>query len=70
MYMRYSTHMPITQNPVPEHGTVTDYATGEAIRPATAEELKRTEDKLASEDCDAHTGAWTDDDGRQVFVDA
>ena len=75
--MRYSTHMPTTQTPVPdtadqapEHGTVTDYATGEAIRPATAEELKRTEDKLASEDCDAHTGAWTDDDGRQVFVDA
>ena len=69
MYMRYSTHMPITQNPVPEHGTVYDYATGEAIRPATAEELKRTMDKLNSGDTDAYTGTWTDDSGRTVFVD-
>jgi hypothetical protein len=52
------------------HGTVTDYATGEQIRPATAEELARTEDKLASGDSDAYTGAWTDEDGRTVFVDA
>jgi hypothetical protein len=48
---------------------VTDYATGEAIRPATAEELKRTEDKLTSGDTDDYTGTWTDDSGRTVFVD-
>jgi len=52
------------------HGTVTDYTTGDAIRPATAEELARTEAKLASGDSDAYTGAWTDTDGRTVFVDA
>ena len=52
------------------YGTVTDYATGEPIRPATAEELARTEAKLASGDSDAYTGAWADGDGRAVFVDA
>lgn len=50
------------------HGILTDYATGEAIRPATADELARTEAKLASGDSDAYTGAWTDDDGRAVYV--
>ncbi len=49
------------------YGTVTDYATGEAIRPATAEELARTEAKLASDDGDNYTGAWLDD-GRAVYV--
>lgn len=52
------------------YGTVTDYTTGNAIRPATAEELARTEAKLASGDSDAYTGAWVDEDGRTVYVDA
>lgn len=52
------------------HGTVTDYQAGTPIRPATAEELARTEAKLASGDSDAYTGAWTDEDGRVVYVDA
>lgn len=52
------------------YGTLTDYATGEPIRPATADELARTEAKLASGDSDAYTGAWTDTDGRAVYVDA
>jgi hypothetical protein len=50
------------------YGTVTDYVTGEAIRPATREELARTEAKLASGDGDNYTGAWTDADGRAVYV--
>jgi hypothetical protein len=57
-------------NETKTYGTLTDYATGQPIRPATAGELKRTEDKLASGDSDAYTGAWTDEDGRAVFVDA
>jgi hypothetical protein len=52
------------------YGTLTDYATGTAIRPATAEELARTEDKLASGDSDAYTGAFLDEDGRAVYVEA
>ena len=52
------------------HGTLTDYATGTPIRPATAEELARTEAKLASSDSDAYTGAWLDGEGRAVYVDA
>ena len=51
-----------------DYGTLTDYATGEPIRPATAQEWRRTADKLASGDSDAYTGAW-DDDGRSVYVD-
>lgn len=50
------------------HGMLTDYVTGEAIRPATAGELARTEAKLASDDSDAYTGAWADDDDRAVYV--
>jgi hypothetical protein len=68
--------MPTTQTPVPdpadqapEHGSVIDYVTRAVIRPATAEDLKRTEDKLNSGDTDAYTGTWTDDSGRTVFVD-
>jgi hypothetical protein len=52
------------------YGTVTDYTTGAALRPATASELARTEAKMASGDSDACTGAWRDADGRIVFVDA
>jgi hypothetical protein len=51
-------------------GTVTDYATGEAIRPATRDELARTEAKLASDDSDNYTGGWVDQDGRAVYVNA
>ena len=52
------------------YGTLTDYATGEPIRPATREELARTEAKLASGDSDAYTGAWAGVGGRAVYVDA
>lgn len=51
-----------------QYGTLTDYATGEDIRPATADELARTEAKLASGDSDSYTGAWLDGDGRAVYV--
>ena len=51
------------------YGTLTDYRTGEPIRPATREERERTRAKLASGDSDAYTGAWLDDDGRTVYVD-
>lgn len=54
----------------PPHGWLTDYTTGETIRPATAEELQHTIDKMTSGDTDAYTGAWTDEDGRAVYVDA
>lgn len=52
------------------YGIITDYVTGEPIRPATAAEARRTEDKLASGESDAYTGAWADEDGRTVYVDA
>ena len=51
------------------YGVLTDYKTGQEIRPATREEQRRTEEKLASGDSDACTGAWLDDDGRAVYVD-
>jgi hypothetical protein len=44
-----------------DHGTLTDYTTGEAIRPATAAEHAQS---LAA----GETGAYRDDDGRAVFV--
>lgn len=50
------------------NGILTDYKTGEPIREATADELARTEAKLASGDGDAYTGAWLDKDGRAVYV--
>ncbi len=50
------------------YGAVVDYKTNEVLRPATAGELKRTKDKIDSGDPDAYTGAWTDDDGRSVYV--
>jgi hypothetical protein len=49
-------------------GTLTDYATGAAVRPATAQEWRRTADKLASRQSDSYTGAW-DEDGQAVWVD-
>jgi hypothetical protein len=51
------------------YGTLTDYATGEAIRPATEQEWRATMDKLASGESDSYTGAWLDADGRAVYVD-
>lgn len=51
------------------HGILTDYATGEQIRPATADELARTQATLASGEPGAYTGAWLDEDGRAVFVE-
>lgn len=47
-------------DPAP-YGTLTDYRTGEPIRPAAADEHARS---LASE----YDGAFTDNDGRTVFV--
>jgi hypothetical protein len=44
-----------------DYGTVTDYATGEAIRPATATEHAQS---LAA----GEVGAYRDLDGRAVFV--
>lgn len=45
-----------------DYGTVTDYATGEPIRPATRAEHARS---LAA----GETGAFRDDDDRVVYVD-
>jgi len=50
------------------YGIIIDYQTDEALRPATAAELKRTEDKMNSSDSDAYTGAWIDGDGRSIYV--
>lgn len=46
-------------------GTVTDYKTGDPVRPATAAEWRRTADAVAS---GQYTGAFALD-GRAVFVD-
>lgn len=51
------------------YGTVTDYSTGAAIRPATAAEWRQTAGKLASGESDSYTGAWNDSDGLAVWVD-
>lgn len=50
-------------------GTVTDYSTGTAIRPATGEEWLRTATKLLEERPGSYTGAWDDSDGCAVYVD-
>jgi 1,4-dihydroxy-2-naphthoyl-CoA synthase len=47
-----------------DHGTLTDYITGDAIRPATADELAQS---LAAAQKDGGAGA-IDLDGRTVFV--
>lgn len=44
-----------------DYGTLTDYTTGEEIRPATREEHARS---LAA----GETGAFRDEDGRVVYV--
>ena len=49
-------------------GTLTDYVTGTAIRPATAQEWRKTADRLGDPG-DGYTGAWQDEDGRAVYVD-
>lgn len=51
-----------------DYGTITDYQTGEAIRPATLPEWRRTADKLNSGESDSYTGAWNDSDGQAVYV--
>lgn len=51
-------------------GTVTDYQTGQPIRPATAGEWRRTADTVNDNPGPGnYTGAWTDADGRTVYVD-
>lgn len=50
-------------------GALTDYATGEVIRPATEDEWKRTRDMVLSGSAGGESGAWEDDDGRTVWVD-
>lgn len=54
---------------ISDYGTVTDYLTGEPVRPATGQEWRRTADKMASDDGDNYTGAWRGSDGRAVYVD-
>jgi hypothetical protein len=49
-------------------GTLTDYDTGQPIRPATAAEWRGTADKLNSRTGDSYTGAWSDD-GSHFYVD-
>jgi hypothetical protein len=49
-------------------GTVTDRITGEAIRPATGAEWRRTADLVNGTDAGGETGAWADTDGRAVWV--
>lgn len=49
---------------LPDHGALTDYATGESIRPATAEERKAS---LAAAELDNGVGAIKVD-GRTVYV--
>jgi hypothetical protein len=54
-----------------EYGTVTDYASGEPVRPATRREWQMTADVIASGGPGSYTGAWPDMDGngRAVYVD-
>jgi hypothetical protein len=48
------------------YGTLTDYATGEQIRPATAEEWRSTADAISF---GTEQGIWEDENGRAVWVD-
>ena len=50
-------------------GTLTDYTTGTAIRPATAEEWRFTALAVNGDKAGGETGAWQDDSGRAVWVD-
>jgi hypothetical protein len=50
-------------------GTLTDYATGTAIRPATAAEWRATADLVNNGTSAGLSGAWEDQDGRSVWVD-
>ena len=52
-----------------DYGTVTDYQTGTAIRPATLTEWRYSADKLNSGESDSYTAAWDDSDGQAVYVD-
>lgn len=50
-------------------GTLTDYRTGNPIRPATSAQWLRTAEVINSRRPDAHAGAFLDGDGRSVWVD-
>ena len=52
-----------------EWGTLTDYVTGEPLRPATEAEWRKTADVLASGGPGSYPGAWDDEDGTTVWVD-
>ena len=58
---------PAPGNTEADYGTVTDYSTGEPIRPGTREEWLRTRGTRPRGLPDA-TGSWADDDGRVVYV--
>lgn len=49
-------------------GTLTDYNSGLAIRPATAAEWRRTADLVNGSMPGSYTGAWEDENGRAVWV--
>lgn len=51
------------------YGTVTDYSTGQQIRPATGAEWLRTATTLLEERPGSYTGAWDDSDGQAAYVD-
>ena len=53
-------------NETTTYGTVTDYATGEAIRPATAAEWQQSADAARR---NPFTGTFTGEDGTAVYVD-
>lgn len=50
-------------------GTLTDYAKGNAVRPATAAEWRQGADKVNSGDSDAYAGVFFVDGDRDVYVD-
>lgn len=59
----------MTQPQTADYGTLTDYRTGEPIRPATRDEWQATADVLRSDAPGRETGAWNTDTGRTVWVD-
>lgn len=53
-----------------DFGIITDYATGQAIRPASPAEWRRTSDMITAGTVPgAYTGAFEDWDGRTVYVE-
>ena len=53
---------------VHDWGTLTDYATGGELRPATRAEWERTVEVTESGAPGAYTGAWEDENGLAVYV--